>query len=280
MAREIHIPYGVTGSADLYLRFRNASGQYRRGDTGAYESFNAANIALYGADAATVPPYHVATEDGSTGDYFADLPDATVRTWSAYLQAGAAPSADGSVDVEIAADQIGVNVTQLAGQPVNAVAAVTFPASIGTSTLDENIVSGIVQSELVSYGVGTSDLDATGAQAAAAAAIAAANLALEATLTAMKGAGWTTETMKAIKDAVPTAAANFAAVLRTQLTEGYAANGTVPTLEQLLFLIQQSLHEFAISGTTRTVKKLDGSTTAATFTLDDADAPTSTTRAS
>lgn len=72
----------------------------------------------------------------------------------------------------------------------------------------------------------------------------------------------------------------FTSVLRTQLTESYAADGVAPTVEQVLFLIQQSLHEFSISGTTRTVKKLDGLTTAATFTLDDDTAPTSTTRAS
>lgn len=80
--------------------------------------------------------------------------------------------------------------------------------------------------------------------------------------------------------AVPTAAQIFTAVLTSQLTEAYAADGTAPTLAQAIFLIQQSLHEFAIVSTTRTVKKLDGSTTAATFTLDSATTPTSTTRAS
>ncbi len=67
-------------------------------------------------------------------------------------------------------------------------------------------------------------------------------------------------------------------LLTTQMTESYAADGTAPTLAQALMLIQQSLHEFAIASTTRTVKKLDGSATAATFTLDDATNPTSTTR--
>jgi hypothetical protein len=79
--------------------------------------------------------------------------------------------------------------------------------------------------------------------------------------------------------AVPTAAQNFAAVLTTAITESYAADNVAPTLAQAIMLIQQSLHEFAINSTTRTVKKLDGSTTAATFTLDSATAPTSTTRA-
>jgi hypothetical protein len=69
------------------------------------------------------------------------------------------------------------------------------------------------------------------------------------------------------------------AVLTTQMTEAYAADGVAPTLAQAIFLTQQSLTEFAISGTTITAKKLDGSTTAATFTLDDGTTPTSRTRA-
>lgn len=66
----------------------------------------------------------------------------------------------------------------------------------------------------------------------------------------------------------------------TAITESYATDGSAPTPEQAMMMILQSLHEFAISGTTRTVKKLDGSATAMTFTLDDATNPTSTTRAS
>lgn len=80
-------------------------------------------------------------------------------------------------------------------------------------------------------------------------------------------------------DTLPTAAEIFAAVLTTAMTESYAADGVAPTLAQAVFLIQQGIGEAAISGTTKTVKKLDGSTTAATFTLDDASNPTSITRA-
>lgn len=68
-------------------------------------------------------------------------------------------------------------------------------------------------------------------------------------------------------------------VLVTQMTESYAVDGTAPTMTQSLMLIQQALTEFAISGTTKTIKKLDGSTTAATETLDDDTNPTSITRA-
>src|SRR3990172_8389571 len=63
------------------------------------------------------------------------------------------------------------------------------------------------------------------------------------------------------------------------LTEAYAADGAAPTVAQALFAIQQFLQERVVSGTTVTVKKLNGTTTAMTFTLDDATTPTSITRA-
>ena len=94
------------------------------------------------------------------------------------------------------------------------------------------------------------------------------------------GAPLTSVQTQAAAAAAIAAADLFAAIVQNQLTESYASDGVAPTLEQAIFLIQQSLHEFSISGTTRTVKKLDGSTTAATFTLDSETAPTSTTRAS
>jgi len=64
------------------------------------------------------------------------------------------------------------------------------------------------------------------------------------------------------------------------LTEGYASDGAAATLPQLLYLILAALTEFSISGTTMTLKKLDGSTTAATLSLNDATSPTAVTRAS
>lgn len=64
------------------------------------------------------------------------------------------------------------------------------------------------------------------------------------------------------------------------LTESYNADGVAGTLPQLLYLILAMLTELSRSGTTLTAKKLDGSTTAATFTINDASAPTSITRAS
>lgn len=64
------------------------------------------------------------------------------------------------------------------------------------------------------------------------------------------------------------------------MVESYAADGAAPTLAQALFLIMQSIGEVSVSGTTMTIKGLDGTTTVATYTLDDATTPTSRTRAS
>lgn len=65
-----------------------------------------------------------------------------------------------------------------------------------------------------------------------------------------------------------------------QLTESYAADGVAPTPTQALFLMNQFHQDFGITGTTYSVKRLDGTTVAATFTLDDATNPTSITRSS
>ena len=80
-----------------------------------------------------------------------------------------------------------------------------------------------------------------------------------------------------VPDAAGTAP-TVAEILTTQMTESYAADGVAPTLAQAIFAIQQQAGDFSISGTTITVKKLDGSTTAMVFTLDDDTNPTSRTR--
>ncbi len=78
---------------------------------------------------------------------------------------------------------------------------------------------------------------------------------------------------------IPADAQAAAALMTTQLTEAYAADGVAPTPAQALFLIQQMLTDFGITGTTLTVREIDGVTVAATFTLDDGTNPTDITRA-
>ena len=63
------------------------------------------------------------------------------------------------------------------------------------------------------------------------------------------------------------------------LTEAYASDGAAATPAQLLYMLWAGVNEFSISGDTITAKKLDGSTTAMTWTLDDSSSPTSRTRA-
>lgn len=63
------------------------------------------------------------------------------------------------------------------------------------------------------------------------------------------------------------------------MTESYAADGAAPSPQQLLFMLWSLLSEKDISSTTMTCKKLNGSTTSMTFTLNDASSPTSITRA-
>lgn len=65
----------------------------------------------------------------------------------------------------------------------------------------------------------------------------------------------------------------------TQIADSIPADGVIATREQGIYMILQVLTEFAISGTTLTVKKVDGSTTLMTLTLGDDTNPTSLTRA-
>jgi hypothetical protein len=71
----------------------------------------------------------------------------------------------------------------------------------------------------------------------------------------------------------------LAKVSTDAMTEAYAADGAAPSVQQALFQIMQFLHEASVSGTTVTVKKVNGSTTAYTLTINDATTPTSITRA-
>jgi hypothetical protein len=69
------------------------------------------------------------------------------------------------------------------------------------------------------------------------------------------------------------------AILRTPMAEEYAADGAPMTAEQALHMIWALAAERAVAGTTLTARRLDGSTTAMTFTLNSATTPTEQTRA-
>ncbi len=92
---------------------------------------------------------------------------------------------------------------------------------------------------------------------------------------------WITATSVAVSDKTGfslTSAYDFAKGT-VAVTESYNADGAAPTPVQALMVVMQMLTEMSIAGTTTTVKKLDGSTTAFSLTLNDATTPTSVTRA-
>lgn len=66
--------------------------------------------------------------------------------------------------------------------------------------------------------------------------------------------------------------------LNETITDSIPADGTIPSVKQALYMITQFLYERAVSGTTVTVKKADGTTTLLTLTINDATTPTSITR--
>jgi hypothetical protein len=67
------------------------------------------------------------------------------------------------------------------------------------------------------------------------------------------------------------------AVFTTAMTESYRSAGATATLAQGVYELIAHMGESSISSTTKTLKKLDGSTTAKTYTLDSGSSPTSIT---
>lgn len=76
-------------------------------------------------------------------------------------------------------------------------------------------------------------------------------------------------------------ASDIISALETEaLPDSVAIDGQIPTWSQAMYAIHQWLFERAVSGTTMTVYKPDGTTALMTFTLNDATSPTEITRAS
>ena len=217
---------------------------------------------------------------GTAGKILGDNVNATISSRASQTSLD---TLDDLVDTEVGAiktktDQLTFTVANQVDSNSLSVSATGIRTAVGMNSANlDSQISGLATPTNITAATGIvlSGVTHTGARIP--------NVTLTDTTTNLTNAptsGDLTATMKSsVTAAVPTAAQNFAAVLTTALTESYAADNTAPTLAQAIMLIQQSLHEFAISSTTRTVKKLDGSTTAATFTLDSATAPTSTTRA-
>lgn len=139
--------------------------------------------------------------------------------------------------------------------------------------LIETNLDGTVSSRLASASY-TAPLDAAGTRSAV--GLASANLD-----TQLSGINSKTTNLPASPaatgDAMTLTSAYDFAKGTVAMTESYAAKGATMTPAQALYQINQHLSENSVSGTTMTLKKRDNSTTAKTFTLDDATSPTSIT---
>ncbi len=181
---------------------------------------------------------------------------------------------------EIGAAGAGLTAINLPNQTMDIVGNITgnLSGSVGSVTGAVGSVTGAVGSVTGAVGSVTGNVggNVTGSVGSLATQ-AKADVNAEAD-TALADAGVTTTVTGRIDAAVSTRATP-AQILATALAESYAADGAAGTLTQILYFIQQFLSERSISSTTMTIKKLDGSTTAATETLDSATSPTSITRA-
>ena len=101
-------------------------------------------------------------------------------------------------------------------------------------------------------------------------------------LLAANGTGWSGGALAtaAAVAALPTAAEVATSVFTTAMTEAYRSAGATATLAQFAYEVLAHLGESSIAGTTKTLKRLDGTTTAKTYTLNDATTPTSITELS
>ncbi len=138
----------------------------------------------------------------------------------------------------------------------------------------------ITAGSIAADAIGASELAADAATEIATAVWASATRTLSALGFTLGASDLAADTIGASELAADAITEIVNAVLTTAMTESYNTDGAAPTLAQALFVTMQRLTEFAISGTTIQVKKLDGSTNAYALTLDDATSPTSTTRAS
>ena len=186
-----------------------------------------------------------------------------------------------------------VDLTHVAGATTNVAALATNVDAILTDTADMQPKLGTpagasISADIAAIEAQTDDIGAAGAGLTALATQASVNTIddfLDTEIAAIKAK---TDNLPASPAAAGDAMALTSAernstadaiFLRTLGTEAYAADGVVPTFAQAIFQLLSMLGEFSIAGTTITCKKLDGSTTSMTFTLDNATTPTSRTRA-
>lgn len=222
------------------------------------------------------------TTASSIGKLLVDNVNATISSRSSHSAA----------DVWAAATRVLTANTNLNDPTAAAIADAVWDEAksghVGAGSFGEEVQAHALSSEVS----GLSTLDAAGVRGAVGLASANLDTQLDALPTAAETRAEidsnSTQLAAILLDTGTTIPAQIAAlnnvsvaqILTTQMTESYAADGAAPTVAQALMMIQQMLGEFSISGTSLAVKTLNGSTTAAVYTLNDATNPTGVTRTS
>lgn len=195
----------------------------------------------------------------------------TVNGLAAGVITAASIAADAITDAKVASD-----VT---------IASVTGAVGSVTGNVGGNIAGDVLGDVL---NVGSGAIVATSFAAGAIDAAAIANGALDAATFAANAITSTVIADGAITaakiatgaiDADALAADAVDEILDEALADSVPADGSLPTMRQALYMIVQFLYERSVSGTTVTVKKVDGSTSLLTLTLNDGTTPTSISRA-
>ena len=293
----------VQASGGLYTR-GTGSGQINQETNGRID----VNAVAFGGTAGTfasgrpeVNASHVAGSavSTSTAQIGVNVVNAAGTAWNSGAIGAATLASDTITAAKVAADAIGASelAADAAAEIATAVrselttelgrvdAAVTsrLAPTVALRTLDVS-AGGEAGVDWANVGSPTTTVSLSGTTVGTATNLT--NAATSGDLTATMKASVNTEADTALSDVGMTTTITgridraISAIVTTAMTESYAADGATMTVAQALYLIQQRLNEFAISGTTVTIKKLDGSTTAATLTLDSSTSPTSTTRAS
>lgn len=246
--------------------------------------------------ARVITGYVNATQVATVDRAWTTNPDATSVYTIMYTEA---PKLDSSLEVTASSGStFTANVTQIAGQTVNAGGAVTFPGTVASPT---NITAGTITAvgttinltNAPTSGDFTAEMKTSLNAATPASIQSVSNIVSSGPITTSGGK----VSEVALVDTVTSYTGNtpqsgdayavvnsgtsgnsalhtqIAGLFTTAMTESYAANNVAPTPAQALFLIQQALTNFVLSGTSITINKLDGVTTAAVLTTDSSTNP-------
>lgn len=198
-------------------------------------------------------------------------------TGDAYARLGAPAGASVSADVAAIAAKTSALPSDPADQSLIIDATNAVMSRLGAPA-GASIAADIAG---ISGGGGGGGLDEAGVRAAV--GMAAANLdtqlaAIMARLGVPTGSSLSAD-LSSLLTRLTSTRAGYLDNLGAALTESYRAEGATGTLAQLLYELIAHMGESSISGTTKTTRRVDGSTAAMTFTLDSATTPTSITRA-